>query len=285
MYICYDFMLQVLMSSSKSSGLSEDHDPMVVVSDDEVAPDPEIFTSDTVSDPEMLSEDDDDFQPFALPDFGNDVPIFDNVLAFPLPIHDQLIIGHPDGEHLVEPVPIDTVPLAAVTPKDWPFDDLLDNDLDIFVGDHPVGDQGDGEVDDVAILDIPSPVISVIDISSDSDLHSVADSFESVTSSALHVAGVRAYATDLDDEDAMSAAPPLPSVLPHLLLFTTTSLIQYQHLLIYLPWHHPSHSPLQLFLFLLHLLPTLIALIFPYLPARDTRSPPWGGYFWSAFKI
>ncbi|MFS7984065.1 hypothetical protein Hanom_Chr11g00982171 [Helianthus anomalus] len=61
MYICYDFMLQVLMSSSESSGLSEEHDPMASVSNDEVAPIPDIFTSDTESDPEMLSDDNDDF--------------------------------------------------------------------------------------------------------------------------------------------------------------------------------------------------------------------------------
>ncbi|MFS7932257.1 hypothetical protein Hanom_Chr04g00365721 [Helianthus anomalus] len=101
MYICYDFMLQVLMSSLESSGLLEEHEPMVVVFDDEVAPDPKVFTFDTESDPEMLSDNDDDFHPFALPDFGDDVPILDDILAFPLPIHGQLIIGNPDGEHLV----------------------------------------------------------------------------------------------------------------------------------------------------------------------------------------
>ncbi|KAM0064180.1 hypothetical protein Hdeb2414_s0003g00099841 [Helianthus debilis subsp. tardiflorus] len=162
----------------------------------------------------MLSEDEDDFQPFALPDLGDDIPFADDVLALPLPFHGQLIIGHPDGEHLVDPIPIDAVPLVAIPPRDWPFDDLLDDDFDIFVGDHPVGDRGDGEVDDVVVLDIPSPNISVIDISSDSDLHSVADFFESVTSSALQAAGLRAYATDLDDEDAMSAAPPSPVRAP-----------------------------------------------------------------------
>ncbi|KAJ0796276.1 hypothetical protein HanPI659440_Chr04g0160331 [Helianthus annuus] len=183
---------------------------MAVVSDDEVTPAPEVFTSDTESDPEMLSEDDKDFQPFALPDFGDDIPFVDDVLALPLPFHGQLIIGHPDGEHLVELIPIDAVPLAAIPSEDWPFDDLDDDDFDIFMGDHPVGDQGDGEVDDVVVLDIPSPVVSVIDISSNSDIHSVADSFESVTSSALQAVGLRLYAIDLDDDDAMSAAPSSP---------------------------------------------------------------------------
>ncbi|KAJ0525270.1 hypothetical protein HanHA300_Chr09g0310111 [Helianthus annuus] len=209
-------MLQVLMSSSES-GLSEEHDPMAIVSDDEVAPAPEVFTSDTESDPDMISDDEDDIQPFALPDFGDDIPdaddiLIDDIFALPIPIHDHLIIGHPDGEHLVAPIPIDAVPLAAVPPEDWPFDDLLDDDFDIFAGDHPVGEQGDGEVDDVIVLDVPPPVVPVIDISSDSSVHSVADSFESVTSSARQAAGLRLYATD--DDDAMSAAPSSPIRAP-----------------------------------------------------------------------
>ncbi|MFS8002470.1 hypothetical protein Hanom_Chr13g01202431 [Helianthus anomalus] len=202
MYICYDFMLHILVSSSESSGLSEENDLMAIESDDEIAPMPEIFTSDTESDPEMLSDDDDDFQPFALPDFGDDIPFIDDVLAFPLPIHDQLIIGHPDGEHLVEPIPIDAIPLVAIPAEDWPFAIDLDKDLSFLEGDHPDDDQDDGELDDIAILDIPSPVVSVIDISSDSDPDSLVDSFESVTSSALLAAGVRAYPTD-DVDDSM----------------------------------------------------------------------------------
>ncbi|MFS7968210.1 hypothetical protein Hanom_Chr09g00794801 [Helianthus anomalus] len=186
MYMCYDFMLQVLMSSSESSGLSEEHDPMAIVSDDEVAPVSEIFTSDTKSDPEMLSDDDDDFQAFALPDFRDDIPFLDDVLAFPLPIHDQLIIRHPDGEHLVESIPIDVILLAAIPAEDWPFAVDLDEDPDFPEGDHPDDDQ---------------------------DTDSVADSFESVTSSALLAAGVRAYPTN-DDDDAMSVAPSSPVRVP-----------------------------------------------------------------------
>ncbi|KAJ0616468.1 hypothetical protein HanRHA438_Chr02g0089351 [Helianthus annuus] len=177
------------MSSSESSGLSDEHNPMAIVSDDEVAPIPEIFTSDSESDPELMSDEEDlnDFQPFTLPDFG-DVPFNDDVLALPLPIHDQLIIGHPDGEHVVEPIPIHVIPLAAIPAEDWPFVvDLDDDDVDVpvFEVDHPDDDIGDGEVFDIAILDVASPVVSVIDISFDSDLDSDADSFESVTSSAL----------------------------------------------------------------------------------------------------
>ncbi|MFS7996447.1 hypothetical protein Hanom_Chr12g01130111 [Helianthus anomalus] len=211
-------ILQVLISSSESSGLTEEHDPMAIVSDDEEAPIPEILTSDTDNGPEMLSDDDDDFQPFALPDFGDDVPFandvpVDDVLVFPFPIPGQLIIGHPDGEHLVAPI-LDVVPLVAIPPEDWPFDVLLDDDFDIFMGNHPVDDQGDGVVNDVVVLDIPSPAVSVIDISSDSSVHYVADSFESVTSSALQAVGLRLHATGLDDEDAMSATPSSPVRAP-----------------------------------------------------------------------
>ncbi|KAJ0603656.1 hypothetical protein HanHA300_Chr02g0040751 [Helianthus annuus] len=129
-------MLQVYMSSSES-GLSEEHDPMAIVSDDEVVPIPEVLTSDTDSDPKMLSEDEDDFQPFALPDFGDDVPIADGFpvedpFDFPSPIHDHLIIGYPDDEHIVAPI-FDAVPLVVIPTEDWPFDDLFGDDVDLFL--------------------------------------------------------------------------------------------------------------------------------------------------------
>ncbi|KAF5767610.1 hypothetical protein HanRHA438_Chr14g0636361 [Helianthus annuus] len=210
-------MLQVLMLSFESNGLSDEHDPLAIVSDDEVAPVPEIFTFDSNSDPDLMSDDEDldDFHPFALPDFGDDIPLEDDVLALPVPIHDHLIIGHPDGEHIVESLPINFVPLAAIPVEDWPFVIDLDNDDDdeisVFHVDHPDEDLGDGEVFDVAILELASPVVSVIDISSDSDLDSDADSRESVTSSALRTVGLEAY---LADDDAMSAAPATPALFP-----------------------------------------------------------------------
>ncbi|MFS7906404.1 hypothetical protein Hanom_Chr01g00058791 [Helianthus anomalus] len=61
---------------------------------------------------------------------------------------------------------------------------------------------------DIAMLDVATPVVSVIDISSNSDLESDADSFESETSSALQAAGLEAYATD-DDDDVVSVAPAI----------------------------------------------------------------------------
>ncbi|MFS7936586.1 hypothetical protein Hanom_Chr05g00417301 [Helianthus anomalus] len=175
-------MFQAHMSSS-DSGLSDAHDPMVVVLDDE---------------------------PFALPDFDDDLPIADGFpvqdpFDVPAPVHDHLIIGHPDGEHIVAPI-LDPIHLVVITPEDWPFDDLFDDDVDLFV-DGPPGDaQGDGEIDEDVVAG-PPPAIPVIEISSDSSLHSVSDSFEFVTSSAIRAAGLQLYATDSDDDTAMSVAP------------------------------------------------------------------------------
>ncbi|MFS7936186.1 hypothetical protein Hanom_Chr05g00412551 [Helianthus anomalus] len=116
------------MSSSESSRLYDDHDPMELVSDDEVGPAEEVFTSDTDSDPkedpDLMSDDDDldDFQPFALPDLADgDIPLVDDVLALPQLIHDQLIIGHPDGENIIESIPIPAIPLSVIPLEDWPF--------------------------------------------------------------------------------------------------------------------------------------------------------------------
>ncbi|MFS7996884.1 hypothetical protein Hanom_Chr12g01135151 [Helianthus anomalus] len=143
---------------------------MAVISDDEVIPEPEIFTSDIDSDPDMLSEDEGDFQPLTLP-------------VIPALVHDHLIIGYPDGEYIVAPI-LDLVPLVVIPPEDWPFDDLFDDDVDLFVDGPLVDAQGDGERDEDVVA-IPPPEILVIEVSSDSSLHCVSDSFESVTSSAL----------------------------------------------------------------------------------------------------
>ncbi|KAJ0752565.1 hypothetical protein HanPI659440_Chr09g0325851 [Helianthus annuus] len=168
-------MLQVIMSSSESSGLSEEHDPMAIVSDDEIAPVPEIFTSDSKSDPEMMPDDEDldEFQPFALPDFGDDdIPLEDDVLALPLPIHDQLIIAHPDGEHVVEPILIHAIPLCCHLAEDWPFIVDLDNDVEVLVFQ----------------VDLPLRILAMV-----------------------RAAGLEAYPAD--DDDAMSAAPAKPTLV------------------------------------------------------------------------
>ncbi|MFS8021399.1 hypothetical protein Hanom_Chr16g01426951 [Helianthus anomalus] len=182
------------MSSLESSSLSKEHDPMAIISDDDIALVPEIFTSDSESDPEIMSDDEDldHFQPFALPDFGDDIPFVDVVLALPLPIHDQLIMG---------------------IPMDWPF--IVDLDIyvevPLFEVDHPDDDLGDSDIFDIAILDVESPIVSLIDISSDSDPDSNADSWESLISSALRATCLEAY--PVDDNDAMPVALATPTLV------------------------------------------------------------------------
>ncbi|KAJ0468602.1 hypothetical protein HanIR_Chr14g0698461 [Helianthus annuus] len=206
MCICHDCYVTDGMSSSEN-GLSDIDDPMALASDSESAPEPEILTSDTESDPDMISDDEDDFQPFALPDFGVDLPLADGIpdedpIVAPIPVHD-----HPDGEHAVAPI-LAPVPLATIPLEDFPFDDLIDVDIDLFDG-PPDDAHGDGEPDEDVVA-IPPFEIPVIEISSNTSLHPVSDSFEFVTSSALQAVGLRRYATDSDDDTAMSTAPSSP---------------------------------------------------------------------------
>ncbi|XP_022019681.1 actin cytoskeleton-regulatory complex protein PAN1-like [Helianthus annuus] len=196
--------------SSSESGLSDTIDPMAIVSNDEIVPEPEIFTSDTESNPEMMSDDDDDFQPFALPDFGDDVPHADGLpdedpFLIPIPDQDHLILGHLDGEHVVVPI-LAPLPRAAFPLKDLPFDDVSDDDVDLFIDGPPNDAQGDGVVAEDAIV-VPLIEFPVIEVSSD---HRVPDSFESVSSSTLHALGLHRYPTDSDTETALSVAPTPP---------------------------------------------------------------------------
>ncbi|MFS7912463.1 hypothetical protein Hanom_Chr02g00130241 [Helianthus anomalus] len=92
------------MSSSEGSNVYDDVDPMELVSDDEYVPEVQVITSDSKS---ASDGDMDDIQPFALPD---DI-IEDDVLAIPPLLNDIVIIGHPEGEHVVEIIPFDIIPL------------------------------------------------------------------------------------------------------------------------------------------------------------------------------
>ncbi|KAJ0617430.1 hypothetical protein HanHA89_Chr02g0041831 [Helianthus annuus] len=186
------------MSSSSSSDLSE-VDPMLVVSDDEYGPDIIIISSDDESEHDVSSDDDymlDDFQPFALAAFGEDpVPPEDDVLAMPQLLHGIIIYGHPEGEHMIVHLP---EPLAAV-----PFVDLEDDDdvdIPVIHVEHLDDDLGDGEIHDIVILELPSPVVSVVDISSTAS--SVAPSTHTPASSPDTVL------------PAQTAVPPTPSIDP-----------------------------------------------------------------------
>ncbi|XP_021986577.1 cell surface glycoprotein 1-like [Helianthus annuus] len=190
--------------SSSESGLSDTVDPVAIVSDDEIVPDHEIFTSDTESD------DDDDFQPFALPDFCDDIPHADSLpdedpFLVPIPDQDHLILGHPDDEYVVVPI-LAPFPIAAFPLEDLPFDALSDDDDDLFIDGPPDAAQGDGvPADDVIV--IPLAEIPIVEISFD---HSGPDFFESVSSTTLHALGLQRYPTDSDSDTAMFAAPIPP---------------------------------------------------------------------------
>ncbi|XP_022032464.1 SH3 domain-containing protein C23A1.17-like [Helianthus annuus] len=183
---------------------------MAIVPDDEIPTDPEVFTSDTTS------SDDDDFQPFALPDFGDDIPLVD---------------GFPDGDLVLVPIPV-PFPLAAFPLEDLPLDAMSDDDVDFFNEGPPEGAQDDGlpvdddvvvplfeipvdddvaiplvEIPDIDVIAVPLIEVPVLEILSD---HYGPNSFESVSSTTLHALGLQRYPTDSDSDTAMSAAPVPP---------------------------------------------------------------------------
>ncbi|KAJ0480218.1 hypothetical protein HanIR_Chr13g0629061 [Helianthus annuus] len=93
-----------------------------------------------------------------------------------------VVVGHPDG-HLI----IDIPPLAIEVPRvDVP---VGGDKVPVFHVDHVDDDIGVGEAFDIAILEVSSPVVSVMDISS-------SDTTDSVSSSALRAVGPSAHATD-----------------------------------------------------------------------------------------
>ncbi|MFS7936632.1 hypothetical protein Hanom_Chr05g00417891 [Helianthus anomalus] len=59
------------------------------------------------------------------------------LFAILVPVHDHLVIGHPDGEHIVAST-LDVVPLVVIPPEVWPIDDLFEVDVDLFVDGLPV---------------------------------------------------------------------------------------------------------------------------------------------------
>ncbi|XP_022007378.1 resuscitation-promoting factor RpfA-like [Helianthus annuus] len=195
------------MPSSSDTGVSDTLDPIAIVSDDEILSESEVYTSDTTS------TDEDDFQPFALTDFGDDIPIADGPFGGDLPL-------------IQVPAPL---PLAAVPLEDLPHDEFADEDIDLFQEGPPEGDQ-DGVAlmdSDVPLADDPvvDPVVPLAEIPAD-----VADpvvpvkapmeeapidlfgpySFESIASASLHAQGVQLYSSDSDSDMAMSVAPLVP---------------------------------------------------------------------------
>ncbi|KAJ0948749.1 hypothetical protein HanRHA438_Chr01g0031161 [Helianthus annuus] len=196
------------MVSYSDTGVSDTLDPMAVVSDDEMPSEGEVYTSDTTS------TDEDDFQPFALPDFGDDIPIADGPFGGDLPLIE--VPAH--------------LPLPAVPLEDLPHDEFADDDIDLFIEGLPEGDQ-----DGVALMDadvpladpVVDPIVPLAEIPA--DVHIVDPvvpvgapieeapfdlfgpySFESVASASLHAQGVQLYSSDSDSDMAMSVAPLVP---------------------------------------------------------------------------
>ncbi|XP_022041965.1 early nodulin-75-like [Helianthus annuus] len=167
------------MPSSSDTGVSDTLDPMAVVSDYEILSEQEVYTSDTTS------TDDDDFQPFVLPDVG--VEPADGLPAGDLPL-------------AVIPAPI---PLAAFPVIDMPLDVVSDDDIDLFEADPPEADhEGVAPIVADVILPIAEAPIEELPVGSP-----VPDSFESVASASLHDLGVQHHSHDADPDMALSAAP------------------------------------------------------------------------------
>ncbi|XP_022030337.1 calphotin-like [Helianthus annuus] len=184
------------MPSSSNTGVSDTLDPMAVVSDDEILSEGEVYTSDTTS------TDEDDFQPFALPDLGNDAQHAD---------------GIPDGDLPLALIPA-PIPLAAFPVGDLPLDVVSDDDIDLFEGppedDHeggaPIADDVAIPLDEVPIADavvLPPAEAPVEEAPADSP---GPDLFESVASASLQDWGVQHYSPSIDPDIAMSAAPGSP---------------------------------------------------------------------------
>ncbi|XP_022007285.1 repetitive proline-rich cell wall protein-like [Helianthus annuus] len=195
------------MSSSSNTRVSDTLESIAIVSDDEIIPEDEVYTSDTTS------TDEDDFQPFALPDFGDDMPLADGLFDGDLPI-------------VQIPAPL---PLAVVPVEDLPLDAIYDDDIDLFIEGPPKGDQDGGAPmdDDIPLADIPVDdlVVPVVEVPVVDAIYlppveapvvealsdpSSPDSFESVSSGTLHAQGVQRYSTDTDSDMAMSAALVVP---------------------------------------------------------------------------
>ncbi|KAJ0765001.1 hypothetical protein HanPI659440_Chr08g0298611 [Helianthus annuus] len=164
---------------SSGTGESDTTGPVPIVSDDRESSEHEVHTSD------VTSTDEDDFQPFALPEVA--VELADGPFAGDLP--------------LVEiPAPI---PLAAYPALDILLDADADEDVDLF-DDEPLEDDIEGE----ALLADGGLLLLADAPAEESPAHSpVPDSFESVASAQSHTQGAQHHSHASDPDRASSAAP------------------------------------------------------------------------------
>ncbi|KAF5786581.1 hypothetical protein HanXRQr2_Chr10g0442621 [Helianthus annuus] len=171
-----------VLMASPCTGNSDTTGPTPVVPDDLASLEHEVHMSD------VSSKDEDDFQPFALPD-GADEPA-DGPLVEYLPL-------------VVIPAPI---PLAVYPAYDLLLDAEANGDVDLFE-DGPIED----EIPDAALLPTGDLLMIAGAPAEDSPAHSpVPDSFESVASAPSHEVSAQHFAHDSDPDQA-SCAAPIPS--------------------------------------------------------------------------
>ncbi|KAF5806280.1 hypothetical protein HanXRQr2_Chr05g0219501 [Helianthus annuus] len=172
---------------SSDTGDSDTTGPRPIVSDDLESSEREVHTSD------VTSTDEDDFQPFALPDGADELA--DGPLAGDLP--------------LVEiPAPI---PLAVYPAYDLLLDADADGDVDLF-DDELLEDDDEGE----ALL-AAGDLLLIADAPAEESLaHSpVPDSLESVASAPSHTQSAQHFSHGSDPDRASSVAPALSFAFDH----------------------------------------------------------------------
>ncbi|MFS7972719.1 hypothetical protein Hanom_Chr09g00848071 [Helianthus anomalus] len=167
---------------SPATGDSDTTGPLPIVSDDIISSEHEVHTSD------HTSTDDDDFQPFALPEGAYESIDGDPAEYLPLVV-------------IPAPIPLASYPAYELLP-----DAEADGDVDLYE-DEPFED----EVPDAAPLPAGGLLMIVGAPVGDSPVHSpVPDSFESVASAPSHEVSAPQFMHDSDPDQASSAAP-IPS--------------------------------------------------------------------------
>ncbi|XP_035838051.1 vegetative cell wall protein gp1-like [Helianthus annuus] len=183
---------------SPATGGSGTTGPLPLVSDDVMSSEHEVHTSD------YTSTDDDDFQPFALPDGADEHA--DDPLPFALPEGAYEPIDGDPAEYLpivAIPAPI---PLASYPAYELMPDADADGDIELYE-DEPFEDE------DPDIAPLPAGgLLMIADVpAGDSPIHSpVPDSLESVASVPSRGASAQQFIHDSDPDQASSAAP-IPS--------------------------------------------------------------------------
>ena len=200
---------------SAGTGVSDTTGPIPIVSDDLTSSEHEVHTSD------YTSTDEDDFQPFALPDCADE------------PADD------PPAEYLPLVEITAPIPLAVYPAYDFLLDAKADGDVDLFE-DEPFEDEIQGEAllpadDLLMIADVPAE---------DSPAHSpVPDSFESVASAPSHTLSAQHFAHDSDPDQASSVAPIPSFAFDHDDIEDSDPIFDPDHDIEFIPMDQPMEDP------------------------------------------